>query len=152
VAREHPLVTAVRGAGGAFVCDTGPAVYRLESSGPATAVAVVDALFDEVEAGSLGCFVPSVCAAELLVRPYRFGPAAVTVVDAFLRGPSIAVVPTSLGAAHGAARLVARRVVTRLADALVAATAADVGVPLVTSDRRLARSGATEAFLVADFA
>ena len=151
MARDHPLVAAVRPAG-AFVCDTGPAVYRLEDSAPASAGAAVDALFAEVDAQRIACLVPSVCAAELLVRPYRLGPEAVIVADAFLRAPSMAVVPTSLGAAHGAARLVARRVVARLADALVAATAEEVGVPLITSDRRLARSGAADALLLADFA
>jgi predicted nucleic acid-binding protein len=42
--------------------------------------------------------------------------------------------------------------VCRLADALIAATALDLGLPLVTADRRLARSGAVEALLVQDFA
>jgi predicted nucleic acid-binding protein len=50
--------------------------------------------------------------------------------------------------AHGAARLVARRVVPRLGDALVAATAVDLAVPLVTANRRLAR--AVSALLVQD--
>lgn len=140
MAREHPLVAAVRRAGGGFVCDTAPLVYLLERSGSAAVLAAVDALFDRVEDGALGCLVSSFGAAELLVRPYKIGPPAVTVVDGFLRAPNVGVIPPSLGVAHGAARLVARRIVPRLGDAIVAATASEVGLPLVTADRRLARA------------
>lgn len=148
MAREHPLVAEVLRAGGGFLCDTAPLVYRLERSGPAPVLAAVDALFDRVEEGVLGCLVSSVSAAELLVRPYVLGPPAVTVVDGFLRAPNVGLVEPGLGVAHGAARLVARRVVSRLSDALVAATAADLSLPLVTADRRLAR--AVGALLVQD--
>jgi predicted nucleic acid-binding protein len=150
VEREHPLVAAVRGAGGGFVCDTAPLVYRLERSGPRPLLAAVDALFDRVEEGVLGCLVSALSAAELLVRTYRVHPPAVTVVDGFLRGPNVGVIGTNLGVAHAAARLVAKRVVPRLGDALVAATAADLAVPLVTADRRLAR--AVGGLLVQDYA
>jgi predicted nucleic acid-binding protein len=103
-------------------------------------LAAVDALFDRVEEGGLGCLVSAISAAELLVRPYRVHPPAATVVDGFLRAANVGVVDASLPVAHGAARLVARRVVPRLGDALAAATAAHLAVPLVTSDRRLARA------------
>ena len=149
MAREHPLVAAVRGAGGGFLCDTAPLVYRLERTAPRPLLAVVDALFDRVEEGALGCLVSAFSAAELFVQPYRVHPPAVTVVDGFLRGPNVGVVEPSLGVAHGAARLVARSVVPRLADAMVAATAADLGLPLVTADRRLAR--AVGGLLVQDY-
>ena len=139
MARAGSLLNRVRATGaGAFVCDTGPLVYRLERGGGAV-LAAVDALFDAVEAGALGCLVSSVSAAELLVRPYRLGPEALAVADGFLRAPGVGVVPPSLGVAHGAARLVARRRVARLPDAIVAATADELGLPLVTADRRLAR-------------
>jgi predicted nucleic acid-binding protein len=58
--------------------------------------------------------------------------------------------PARLGTAHAAARHVARSTIRRLADALVAATAAELQLPLVTGDRRLAR--AARALLVQDFA
>ena len=149
MAREHPLVAAIRREGGGFVCDTAPLVYRLERSGPRALRDAVDVLFDHVEEGALGCLVSAVSAAELLVRPYQVGPPAVSVVDGFLRAPNVGVVGPTLGAAHGAARLVARSVVPRLADAMVAATAADLSLPLVTADRRLA--SAVDAILVQDY-
>ena len=149
MAREHRLVAAVRKAGGGFVCDTAPLVYRLERSGQRALLVAVDELFDSVEEGALGCLVSAVSAAELLVRPYRVDSPAATLVDAFLRSPHVGVVEPSLGIAHGAARLVARRAVPRLGDALVAATAADLAIPLVTADRRLAR--AVGGGLVQDF-
>ena len=149
MAREHPLVAAVRAAGGGFLCDTAPLVYRLERTGPRPLLAVVDALFDRVEEGALGCLVSAFSAAELFVRPYQIGPPAVSVVDGFLRAPNVGVVGPTLGAAHGAARLVARSVVPRLGDAIVAATAADLGLPLVTADRRLAR--AVDGLLVQEY-
>ena len=112
-------------------------------------LAAVDELFDAVEEGALGCLVSTVSAAELLVRPYRVHPPAAALLDAFLRSPSVGVVEPGLGVAHGSARLVARRVVPRLGDAIVAATAADLAIPLVTADRRLAR--AVGGVLVQDF-
>lgn len=134
----------------AFVCDTAPLVYRLERTPSRSVLGEVDTLFDAVEAGALVCIVPAVCAAELLVRPYGLGPPAVSVADALLRSPRVAVAPPGLGTAHAAARHVARRTIPRLADALVAATAAELQLPLVTGDRRLAR--AAGALLVHDFA
>jgi len=147
VARRS-LLSALGGAE-AFVCDTAPLVYRLERTPPRALLEAVDSLFDAVESGALVCIVPAVCAAELLVRPYALGPPAVSVADALLRSPGVAVAPPRLGTAHAAARHVARRTIPRLADALVAATAAEVRLPLVTGDRRLAH--ATGALLVHDF-
>ena len=146
---RRSLLSAI-GSAGAFVCDTAPLVYRLERSQPRSVLATLDPLFDAVEAGELACIVPAVCAAELLVRPYTLGPPAVSVVDGLLRSPGVAVAPPRLGTAHAAARHVARRTIPRLADALVAATAAELRLPLVTGDRRLAR--AAQALLVHDFA
>ena len=142
------LLSEIGGAG-AFVCDTAPLVYRLERAPRRSLLAAVDSLFDAVESGALACIVPAVCAAELLVRPYALGPPAVSVVDALLRSPGMVVSPPRLGTAHAAARHVARRSIPRLADALVAATAAELRLPLVTGDRRLAR--AAGALFVHDF-
>ncbi len=149
MARRRDLV-AVVSERGAFVADTAPLVYRLERSGTPDVLDVVDALFDEVESGGLGCLVSTLVAAEFLVRPYRMNPRAAPGVDAYLRGPHVGLVPPGLGVAHGAARLVAKRVVPRLSDAIVAATAAEVDLPLVTGDRRLAR--AVGGLLVQDYA
>ena len=146
---RRSLLSAI-GSAGAFVCDTAPLVYHLERSQPRSVLAALDPLFDAVEAGELACIVPAVCAAELLVRPYTLGPPAVSVVDGLLRSPGVAVAPPRLGTAHAAARHVAHRTISRLADALVAATAAELRLPLVTGDRRLAR--AAGALLVHDFA
>lgn len=122
------------------MCDTAPLVYRLERTPTRAVLRAVDALFDAVEAGALTCIVPAICAAELLVRPYRIGPPAVSVLDAVLRAPGMAVAAASLGTSHAAARHVAKRTIPRLADAMVAATAAELRLPLVTGDRRLARA------------
>ena len=148
MARGSGLVAAVRADGG-FVSDTAPLVYRLERSGPAGVLDAVDALFDEVERGTLGCLVSTLVAAEFLVRPYRLAPPLAPAIDGFLRGPHMGILEPSLSVAHGAARLVARRVLPRLSDAIVAATAAEVGLQLVTADRRLAR--AVGALLVQDY-
>jgi predicted nucleic acid-binding protein len=146
---RRTLLSALDGAE-AFVCDTAPLVYRLERTPPRSVLDEVDALFDVVETGVLACIVPAVCAAELLVRPYSLGPPAVSVADALLRSPGVAIAPPRLGTAHAAARHVARRTIRRLTDSLVAATAAELQLPLVTGDRRLAR--AAQALLVHDFA
>jgi predicted nucleic acid-binding protein len=146
---RRSLLSALSSAG-AFVCDTAPLVYRLERSQPPRVLAAVDTLFDAVESGSIACIVPSVCAAELLVRPYTLGPPAVSVADGLLRSPGVAVAAPELGTAHAAARHVARGSIPRLADAFVAATAAELRLPLVTGDRRLAR--AADALLVHDYA
>ena len=145
---RRSLLSALNGAE-AFVSDTAPLVYRLERTPPRSILDEVDALFDTVETGALACIVPAVCAAELLVRPYGLGPPAVSVADALLRSSGVAVAPPGLGTAHAAARHVARRTIPRLADALVAATAAELQLPLVTGNRRLAR--ASGALLVHDF-
>lgn len=134
---------------GAFVSDTAPLVYRLERSPRGSILAALDPVFDAVESGDLACIVPAVCAAELLVRPYVIGPPAVSVADGLLRSPGVAVAAPQLGTAHAAARHLARRTIPRLADALVAATAAELRLPLVTGDRRLAR--AAGALLVSDY-
>jgi predicted nucleic acid-binding protein len=148
MAREHPLVAAVARYGGGFVSDTAPLVYHVEHSGPRRAREAVDALFARVAKGELGCLISTLSAGELLVHPHRIGLPALGVVDGFLRSPSVGLVPPSLEIAHGAARLVARRTVPRLADAIIAATAFDLRLPLITTDRRLAR--AVGALLVQD--
>jgi predicted nucleic acid-binding protein len=149
---ERPsLLAAVEAAGaGAFVADTAPIIYRLERSAPPRLIAACDALFDAVELGRLGCIVSAISVAELFIRPLAVGTKAVAAVDAFFRQPMVGVGQVDADVARSGAALVAARRLTRLPDALIAATAGILGLPLVTGDRRLARSGVPRVLLVAD--
>jgi predicted nucleic acid-binding protein len=152
VGARRDLLGAVEATGaGAFVADTAPIIYRIERRADAGLVAVCDALFDAVEREELGCLVSSVSAVELMVEPFRAGPAAVSAVDAFLRQPAVGMVELDDGIARTAAELVAERRVPRLADAVIAATALEYALPLVTGDRRLARALGARAFLVGGY-
>lgn len=151
MARAGGLVAAVRASGaGAFLADTPPLLYRLERPSGERLVAACDPLFDLVERGELACLVSTLSAAELFAGAFRKGARAVAFLDAVLRGPWLGLAPLSLEAASLGARLVAERRVGRLADALIAATALELGIPLVTADRRLAR--AVGGLLVQDYA
>jgi predicted nucleic acid-binding protein len=105
-----------------------------------------------VERGQLACLVSAISVAELLVAPTRAGSRALAAVDAFLRQPFLGIVEVGDGVARRAARVLAEQRLRRLADALIAATALELRLPLVTNDRRLAASGVVEAFVVSDFA
>jgi len=147
------LLEAVRATGHeAFVADTAPLVYRVERRAVPALTAACDPLFDATEAGQIACLVSAVSVAELLIVPFRAGAAAVSSIDAFLRQPSFGIIETGLPVAREAARLLALGRLHRLADALIAASAIAVGLPLVTNDRRLARADLPNVFLVADFA
>jgi predicted nucleic acid-binding protein len=153
VASPPSLLAAVDAAGrGAFLSDTAPIIYRLERAARPVLVAACDALFDAVEEGLVGCIVSAVSVAELLISPIRSGPRAVAVVDGFLRQPMVGIAEVDADVARGAAELVARQRVARLPDALIISTAIALGLPVVTGDRRLARSRVGNALLVADFA
>jgi len=153
VARTDGLLDAVRkAASGAFVTDTAPLIFRIERRAHSPLVRACDSLFDAVEQGDLSCVVGAVSVAEALVMPLRSGPPALVAVDTFLRQPAVAVGNVTEPIARVGADLLASGVIGRLADALVVATAYDLGLPLVTADRRLARSGVVEALLVQDFA
>jgi predicted nucleic acid-binding protein len=150
VERARDLLGAVeRERAGAFLADSAPIIYRLERAASSRLVAACDPLFDSVDRGGLACIVSAVTVAEVLVKPFRTGPAAVAAVDAFFRRPGVVVADVDYEAATNAAELVARAV--RLPDALIGATAARFGLPIVTGDRRLARA-LPNALLVADFA
>jgi predicted nucleic acid-binding protein len=153
VGRARTLLAAVEAAGaGAFVADTAPLVYRLERRARPALTAACDPLFDAVQAGALACIVSAVSVAELLVQPFRAGPAAVAVADGFLRQPNLGVAALDGDLARAAAALVARRSPPRLPDAAIVATAQALRLPLVTGDRRLARTGLVSALLVSDYA
>lgn len=146
------LLAAVEATGaGAFVADTAPIIYRIERGADARLVGACDPLFDAVEGQELSCLVSSVSVAELLIEPFRAGPAAVSAVDAFLRQPAIGIAEVDEAIARTGAELVARSRVNRLPDALIAATGLEYGLPIVTGDRRLARSIVRDVFLVSDY-
>lgn len=150
--RARTLLAAVEATGaGAFVADTAPIIYRIERGADRRLVAACDPLFDAVETGELGCLVSAMSVAELLIEPFRAGPAAVSAVDGFLRQPALGIAEVGEAVARGAAELVARARVRRLPDALIAATGLEYALPIVTGDRRLARSMAPDAFLVSDY-
>jgi predicted nucleic acid-binding protein len=153
MARAQTLVDALREGGHeSFVADTAPLVYRFQRRSAPALTAACDALFDAVERGELTCFVSGVSVTELLVAPFRAGPGAVEAIDAFLHQPLLGIVGVGEAVARRGARLLAGRRTRLLADALIAATALEARVPLVTNDRRLSRSGVVEALLVSDFA
>jgi predicted nucleic acid-binding protein len=152
MARGRTLVDAVRAAGHeAFVADTPPLVYRIQRRSAPSLTAACDPLFDAVERGELACLVSGVSAAELLVAPVRAGRREIALIDSFLHQPFLGIVAVGEAVARRGAHVLAGRRIRRLADALIAATALEAGVPLVTNDRRLAWSGVVETYLVADF-
>ena len=150
--RPRELVGAIEATGaGAFVADTAPIIYRVERGAEPGLVAACDPLFDAVEGERLGCLVSAVSVAELLIEPFRAGPAAVSAIDGFLRQPALGIVELDGSIARTAAELVARARVGRLPDAVIAATSIEYGLPLVTGDPRLARALAPAALLVGDY-
>jgi predicted nucleic acid-binding protein len=152
VANRRDLLAAITAGGaGAFVADTAPIIYRIERGADPQLVDACDPLFDAVENEQLGCLVSAVSVAELLIEPFRAGPAAVSAVDAFLRQPAVGIVELDGVIARTAAELVARQTVRRLPDAFIAATSLEYALPLVTGDRRLARALAPNALLVGEY-
>jgi predicted nucleic acid-binding protein len=75
--------------------------------------------------------IPASVYAEILVAPYRAGAQAVAEVDAFLTDFAVTIAPTTAAIARAAARLQSRRKGLRLPDALVLATADEVGADRV---------------------
>jgi predicted nucleic acid-binding protein len=152
VERRRDLLAALKTVGaGAFVADTAPIIYRVERAADPRLVAACDPLFEAVEQDDLGCLVSAVSVAELMVNPLRAGPAAVSAIDAFLRQPSLGIVELDELIARTAAELMARERVSRLPDAMIAATSLEYGLPLLTGDRRLANALRPRALLVADY-
>ena len=153
--RAPTLIDALRSAGyESFVADTAPLVYRFQRRSEPRLTVACDALFDAVERGEVTCFVSAVSVTEILVVPIRAGPGAgaVEAIDAFFHQPFLGIVEVGEAVARRGARVLASRKTRRLADALIAATALEARVPLVTNNRRLARSGVVDALLVSDFA
>jgi hypothetical protein len=136
---------------GAFVADTAPIIYRVTRGPDKQFVAACDPLFDAVEDDELGCIVSAASLAELLIEPFRAGPAAVSAIDAFLRQRAIGIAEVDEVVARTAAELLASRRLNRLSSAVVGATALCYSIPVVTGDRVLARGLGGAALLVADY-
>jgi predicted nucleic acid-binding protein len=86
--------------------------------------------------------IPASVHAEILVGPYRSGAKAVTAVESFLSDFSVRTKPVNDMIARAAARLRSRSKSLRLPDALVLATAAELGADeVLTGDASWARSG-----------
>jgi len=148
----HRLLAAVAERGAeAFVADTAPIIYRVSRGPDRQLVSACDPLFDAVEDERLGCLVSAASMAELLIEPFRAGPAALSAIDAFLRQRSLGIAEVDEEIARGAAELLASKRQSRLSSALVAATALHFELPVVTADRRLARGLGASALLVADY-
>ena len=80
--------------------------------------------------------LPASVYAEVLVGPFRTGPAAVAKVESFLTDFSIRIAPVDAGTAKRAALLRSQHQSLRLPDAFVLATADVVGASKVlTADR-----------------
>jgi predicted nucleic acid-binding protein len=75
--------------------------------------------------------IPASAYAEILVRPYRAGPPAVTTVEQFIAALAIHVEPISREIARRAAQLRSQHTSLRLPDALVLATADDLNAAVV---------------------
>jgi predicted nucleic acid-binding protein len=149
VARPRNLLSAIEATGaGAFLADTAPIIYRVERSARGAIVAACDPVFDAVSAGGLSCLVSAISVAELFIKPFAAGPAAVAAMETFFREPAVRIAAVDYEIAKTAAGLVTQA--ARLADAVIAATAIRLGIPIVTGDRRLARA-VPGAMLVADF-
>lgn len=75
--------------------------------------------------------IPASVYAEILVAPYRTGAEAVAEVEAFLSDFSVEVEPITSAVARAAARLRSARMSLRIPDALVLATADEIGAEIV---------------------
>jgi predicted nucleic acid-binding protein len=96
--------------------------------------ALADRQYDEL-------IVPASAYAEMLVGPYRSGAKAVAAFESFLADFAIRIEPITATIARAAARLRGRSKSLRLPDALVLATADELGAEMVlTGDASWARS------------
>ena len=86
--------------------------------------------------------IPASVHAEILVGPYRSGAKAVAEVESFLADFSVRTEPVTAAIARAAARLRSRSKSLRLPDALVLATAGELGADeVLTGDASWGRSG-----------
>jgi predicted nucleic acid-binding protein len=83
--------------------------------------------------------VPASVLAEILVRPYAAGGAAVRDIERFLAALSAQVHPVDVSIARAAARLRATHRSVRLPDALLLGTAAVLSATVLTTDLRWPR-------------
>lgn len=89
-----------------------------------------------------GLVIPASVYAELLVGPYRSGGEAVAEVESFLVDFAVRIEPVTAAIARAAARLRSGSTSLRLPDALVLATAHELGVETVlTGDASWGKKG-----------
>ena len=121
---------------GLTVLDAGVVIAILDASDVHHAAAAA-AVTSARESGDT-LVLPSSAYAECLVSPYRRGHDAVAVVDQFVDALPARVEPATRAIASSAAELRARHAgALRLPDALVVATALDLGADrLITTDTR----------------
>jgi predicted nucleic acid-binding protein len=81
--------------------------------------------------------IPASVLAEVLVHPFRKGPAAAAHVERVVSALARDIEPLTAEIARAAARLRARHPRLRLSDALVIATAETLGSDVLTGDRAL---------------
>lgn len=122
-----------------IVLDTNCLIYYLDDSTSDRGRWLGEQVFMPAVRGELQIVLPTVCLAELLVRPYALGQdaRAVALRRALVQVPGLSVVPLSEDLAVAASRLRGRRSLS-LPDAIVLATATAVGGSVLTNDRRLA--------------
>lgn len=132
------------------ILDTNALIYFLQGTAPY--FDLVQALFDEIEAGRLRCGVSVISELELLVKPIKDSKFdALDEISLFLYGfPNLQVFPVSRETAAEAARI---RAVTGLgvADSIIAATAVVEGFDcIVGNDRECAKRFTDTPYLLLD--
>lgn len=122
-----------------IVLDTNCLVSFLDDSSSPRGRWLAENVFARALRSELAVAVPSVCLAELLVRPFSLGQdaRALAVTRALVRVPNLQVVPLDDEVAVEAARLRGRSGVS-LPDAVILATAVLQQASVLTNDRRLA--------------
>ncbi|MCS7240456.1 MAG: type II toxin-antitoxin system VapC family toxin [Candidatus Bipolaricaulota bacterium] len=114
--------------------DTSVLIYHFEDVPPYSSF--TEALFCAAGRGEVELLIPSLCVAELLVKPWEAGEEKAKEALSLLLGlPSARFLPPGVEEAHAAARLRARYGL-RLPDALILATVQAAGATaLLTNDR-----------------
>lgn len=121
----------------AVIVDASVLIALLDRNDAKHAAAV--AAIDRVR--SSGLRIPATAYAEVLVRPFRRGAAAIAEVDETIDDLAIEVVAISRSIAHRAAGIRARHPSTGLPDALVVATGEELGERVLTADGSWRRFG-----------
>lgn len=113
-----------------FVADTVAMILRLEGRKMG---AIAETIFDSVEAGNATVYVPGITLAEILYlsEKKRIGISLTDVSDYLRRFPNCKEYPTSLAVVSAASDI---RDIPELHDRLIAATARESNLELITND------------------